>query len=101
MENVKVLLVGIRRYAFDDRESGRRIEGTKAHFLQLESQNEDNATGYIPSSANLPFDYYERFKKLGLPHVCNAVLTLQLTGNKPSVKVTDFVPVKPYKLIEA
>lgn len=98
MENVQVILTGLKRYSFQDRETGRQIEGTKAHFLQVVPAADENTAGYIPAVANLPYEYFERAKKLDLPHLCDAILSLQLTGNKPQVKVTDFIPKEPYPL---
>lgn len=98
MENIKVLLIGVKRYSFEDKDSGRLIEGTKAHFLQMVAAEDDNTYGFIPAVTTMPYHYYEQAKKLEMPQLCDAILTLQLSGSKPSVKVTDFVPHGVYPL---
>ena len=98
MDPMQVIILGASKYSFEDRETGRQIEGCKVHFLNLEEMDEENVTGFIPSSANMPYKYHEAVRSLELPHLAEAGVTVSFTGKKPTVKIASFDPIKPFPL---
>lgn len=86
METRKVLVVGAKRYSFTDRESNRQVEGTKVHYLDLETLKENDSAGMIPASVNLEYGEFSKFEQL--PAVYELEFGFTLKNGKPVVKVT-------------
>ena len=100
-QNLTCIVTGAKRYSFEDKDTKKQVEGTKVHFLQLNKVEENDAFGFIPAVTTMPYEYFEKLKGLKLPHLCDAILNVSLSGSRPQIKVSNFVPRKPYPLTEA
>lgn len=96
--NLRCIVTGLKRYSFTDKDTGKQIEGTKVHFLQMVAADDTDQYGFVPAVTTMAYDYFDKFKKHDLPQICDAILTVQLTGNRPQVKVSTFIPIEPHVL---
>lgn len=96
--NLRCIVTGLKRYSFVDRETSKQVEGTKVHFLQMVKADDTDQYGFVPAVTTMPYEYFEKFRKYDLPQICDAILTVSLTGNKPLVKVSTFIPLEPHAL---
>ena len=85
----EVLVFGVRRYQFADKQTGEVMEGTTVHYADTSTQDGDQK-GYVPAKANLKFEDYSIFKDENLPGIYEAQMDMVLRGSKPSLKVTGF-----------
>lgn len=96
MDKVQVIVIGVSRYNFPDKQTGEIIAGTKVHYFEHKAVDEENTVGYIPQTANLPYASFDGFDTV--PGVYNAELTMSLRGRKPSLMVTGFEMVRPISM---
>ncbi|MGG0816182.1 hypothetical protein ABE142_26465 [Paenibacillus alvei] len=89
----EVFVLAVSRYSFPDKQTGEIIEGTKVHYVERNAQNEDNLVGFNPTTANMPYDYFEKMSHV--PGVYKASIEISLSGRKPSLKITGFKYVAP------
>ncbi len=54
--DVKGLLIGVRRYQFNDRDTGEMVSGAKVS-LGMESED-NNSAGYVVQDISAPFDAF-------------------------------------------
>lgn len=90
MDNVKVTLLGISSYSFQDKESGRQVEGTNCWFIEQTPANEDSKAGFVPNKATLPVEAFHQLKHFTFPSECNAVLKTEFTSKGVRTKIVDF-----------
>jgi hypothetical protein len=97
MENKKVMVLGVKRYSFNNRDTGELISGTKVHYYDLEPDLDENQVGFVASSENLPYEDFLSYKHMKLPAVCEAELSISLSGRKPVVKIKSFKQLQDTK----
>lgn len=94
MDKVKVTLLGVQSYSFQDKESGRQVEGTNCFFIEQAPANADNKAGFVPNKATLPVIAFDQLKHLSFPSDCEAVVSTEFTNKGVRSKITDFKPIK-------
>jgi hypothetical protein len=83
-----VMVIGVSRYNFKNDETGEMISGTKVHYFDAEYSTEENLTGFVPQSANLPFDFYGSLPVI--PAYYEPEFKITLKGKRPSIKFVGF-----------
>ena len=91
--NVQVTLLGVQSYSFQDKESGRQVEGTNCFFIEQAPANTDNKAGFVPNKATLPVEAFNDLKKLSFPCDCEAVVSTEFSNKGVRSKVTNFKPL--------
>lgn len=91
MDALKVLILGVQRYKFEDQKTEREVSGTTVHFIQLSHTNEEDKIGYFPTKSTLSYDSYEAFRGLQFPLSADAEWTLDLANKKNPIKVLGFL----------
>ncbi|MBY6269937.1 hypothetical protein [Parageobacillus thermoglucosidasius] len=86
--NGKVIVIGAKRFDFVD-DSGRRVAGTKVHFL-VPDQAENDAVGYIPKSAVLPLDAYADMERLQYPFEADVVTESWFGAKQVQTRIRSF-----------
>lgn len=93
MQNMKVVVLGANRYSFDDKKTGRTVEGCKVHYISLDNSTGDNEIGSIPMSQSMEYSF---FNKIGqVPGIYEAVTALDMRGKKLGIKIVDFKFIDP------
>lgn len=86
--NQKVVVLGASRYTFQD-DSKKTIEGTKVHYISLNSENEENLLGHTPQTANMKYDYFDNLGEV--PGIYDLHCELDLSKKKPTLAIKGFV----------
>jgi hypothetical protein len=89
MGTLQVLILGVSRYNFEDKD-GKKLTGTSVHYVQLSHSNENDKFGYFPAKANLSYDDFEVFRGLKFPLQADADWTLDMSNKRNPVKITGF-----------
>lgn len=98
MENVEVTILGVSAYSFNDKETGRLVEGCNVWFIEKDPENNENAKGFVPRKATLPIDTFDKLKSLTFPHVAKAELTTKFSTRGAVTKITGFTGVRAIKI---
>jgi hypothetical protein len=96
----QVIVLGMSRYSFVDRETGAKVEGTKVHYVERYFQNEEHSIGVIPQTATMDYEFFDSLKPEQIPGVYDAELMISLRGKKPVLRIMDFHYVGPFHLAD-
>lgn len=89
MEKREVFLQGLKKVGpFVNEETGEKIEGYNAFYVDLEPANKENY-GYLPAKKFLTVPEGENLKSTGLG-IYNLLLKLDLSNNRPRISVEGF-----------
>lgn len=90
--DITLHVVGARRYSFNDRETGRLVEGVNVFYLS-EDKTDENSCGQVPAKVTLPYHFFDKIKTFEFPATCKAQLqqTLTAKGVKTNVVGLDFI----------
>lgn len=94
----KVVVLGVKRYKFPDRETGEIRDGCSVHYIDLETVEENDLYGVLPQKASLPYETFEKFKNG--TGIYEADLALDFKGKQPTIKLKDFTFFKKIDLQE-
>lgn len=94
MDQVKVTLLGVQSYSFEDEKTKRQVEGTNCFFIEQTSSNTDNKAGFVPVKATLPIMAFDQLRHLAFPCDVNAVIKTEFTGKGIKTKIIDFKPLE-------
>lgn len=97
MSKMNCVLLGASNYNFEDQETGRKIAGTKIHFIQS-AEKSDRQVGFIPGSANIGFEQFEPLATIVYPVKAELDYEISLTGRRPTFRVNKVFPGEPVKL---
>lgn len=88
MKKNEVRVIGVSRFDFKDRQTGKDIQGTKVHFHTLDPVENSDVKGVIPQTANVPLSHYELFTTV--PGVYLMDVSVSVQGSKPRLVVEGF-----------
>ena len=80
-------VTGASRYSFNDRDTGRLVEGVNVFFMQTASTADQ--VGKIPQKVSLPISAWDKVKAIPFPIDCEAVIEQQFTSRGIKSKVVD------------
>ena len=89
----ELIVVGLEKYRFPNKDTGEIIEGAKIHFL--EQSDRDNHFGYLPRSLNVNSDFELIYD---LPAVCKAEFSLDFSYKRPTTKLKKLVKERDFDL---
>lgn len=93
----KVVVTGIKSYQFTNKDTGEVIEGIKVSFLSSIEAKGTNEKGYLPLQQSVKIDFMENFKFI--PGLYDAIYDMVPgKGNKPTLAITEFRPIKEVDL---
>lgn len=93
MERIKVIVTAISRYNFTDQDTGRQVQGCAVHYLDTQTNESQDTTGYFPGKANVDYLAYERLSRMEFPQICEAELVFNLASKNKTWKIKDFNPL--------
>lgn len=99
MEKLKVIVTGVNKYDFKDRDTGKQIQGCSVHFIDLNPNGSEYSAGYFPNKANVEYMMFDRLSKLELPYLCEAELSLNLSNKSRPWKIVSFDPVEKLEVL--
>lgn len=86
---MKVMVLGMSQYSFQN-DNGQEIKGTKVHYVELSTNNENDMVGVIPQTATMPYEYFNILNKQNVPGIYTAKLSISLRGRRPVLRVDSF-----------
>lgn len=92
--NLKVTVLGVQPYKFNDDKTGREVSGCSVYFIEQKPQNDDFGVGYLPKKASLPYEAYGFLKTFQFPQEAEPVMETSFTSKGARIKITDFKPLK-------
>lgn len=93
---IELYVVGAKAYSFNDRETGRLVEGVNIFYLN-EDKTDNQSVGQVPAKVTLPFHFFDKVSTFKFPSLCKATLEQQLTAKGVKTKVVDLNFVKELK----
>lgn len=88
MSDLKLNVVGARRYSFNDRETGRLVQGVNVYYLGSPENGEDTC-GVIPAKVTLPYETFNKISSFPFPSICIAKTAQVLTAKGVKTNVVD------------
>lgn len=81
---MKVLIISVRRFDFEDKENGKRIQGAKICYIPGEPVFSENNRGFEPCFVNSDFYIFDQITKL--PGVYDVEFDLNHFRNNVSIR---------------
>lgn len=95
----RVIVLGVSRYSFPDKNSGEIIEGAKVNYVEERPADEENVVGHTPQTANVKYKEFDELYAQGVPGVYDAHMRVDMTGRQPKLKIDAFEFVEPFSLL--
>lgn len=86
-----VIVLGVSKYNFTQRDTGEIIQGTKVHYVNAAEQKEDNTLGKIPQTANMAYEIFSKFLDINYPSNFLMKMSIKMSGKSPKLIVEDFI----------
>lgn len=93
MDNKTVVVLGVKRFSFANRETGEMVEGCNVFYYDPDLVQTKDEKGYMTAKAFLPLDHFDKFDG-EFPQTHKIEMSLRLQGNKPTLKVSGFTRVE-------
>lgn len=84
---LKVNVIGAKRYSFNDRESGRLVEGVNVFYTRPADGSDE--IGEVTQKVTLPIDTFPKIKSFKFPANCEVVLEQKLSSKGVVSKPVD------------
>lgn len=84
-----IIVLGMNRYSFADRDTGELRQGTTIHYTLTTPLQEDNKIGHLPAKATFKYEMFDLFRTKKFPFKGKALCTLDPTNRANPIKVIE------------